>query len=139
MSKVSATTQLPNIFRGILFPAMFLDYIWVISLYGSVAFALAVLIDGYVLPKYDPVKAEKRSSIIIFLQIIGQLALQGFIAIMICSALERLPSPFEGMRGYTKRSPEAALMRNPAIISVILFALSKSLQGRLGILFARAT
>jgi hypothetical protein len=71
------------------------------------------------------------------LQVLLQIALQGFVAVVLSVFLKRVPSPLHGVLGYDTRSPAGEIIRNPAIISVVLFALSKSLQGRLEILFGR--
>ena len=126
-----------DMFQSSLYPAEFIDYIWVITLYGIIAFTLAVTIDGHILPKFNEKEEEKQSTFMLCIEILAQLAIQGFIVICICALLQRLPSPVEGLRGYNSHSAEGGLMRNPAILSVILFALSKSLQGRLAIVFSR--
>ena len=118
-------------------PLMLVDYVWVIAFYGAAAFWLAVLIDGHLLPAYDQATTDRTSSPVLFLQIILQVALQGFLAMMIHTLLNKLPSPVSGVGRYSSSSPEFAIVRNPAVISVILFALSKSLQGRLMSLFRR--
>ena len=114
---------------------MLLDYTWVVFVYGSVAFWMAVLIDGYVLPPFDRESAEKESSARLYAEVMLQIAVQGFIVLMVSTLLARLPSPVDGIAGYSHR--EHPLVRNPAIITVILFTLSKSLQGRLAIVFSR--
>ena len=118
-------------------PVMLVDYIFVIFIYGSVAFWLAVLIDGYILPKFDAVETAKKSSLQLYIEVLLQIALQGFLAIVINTFLQQIPSPVHGIAGYNSKSIEGAIIRNPSIISVLLFALSKSMQGRLQILFAR--
>ena len=114
-----------------------IDYIWVITIYSTVAFILAVIIDGHILPPYDPKATSKTSSPILAIEIIIQLAIQGFIAILLHGLLQKIPSPVHGIADYDANSQMGILLRNPAIISVILFALSRSLQGRLFNLFAR--
>lgn len=118
-------------------PIALIDYIWVITIYVTISFILAVIIDGHILNKYDSEKTKKTSSIKLAIEIILQLALQGFIAIFLHSLLQKIPSPVQGIANYNSNEALGNLLRNPAIISVILFALSKSLQGRLMILFSR--
>jgi len=120
-----------------MFPIYLVDYLWVITLYCSMAFWLAVLIDGYILPRFDPVATSKKWSITLFAEILGQLAVQGLLAVMFIAILQRLPTPVQGVFGYNAHSPTGALLRNPAIISALLLSMSKSLQGRLQILFSR--
>lgn len=114
-----------------------IDYIWVITIYAIVAFILAVIIDGHILKKFDLEKTKQTPSYILAIQIIIQIAIQGFIAIILHGLLEIIPSPVNGIYKYNSRGPIGNLLRSPAIISVILFALSRSLQGRLLVLFSR--
>ena len=120
-----------------VFPILLFDYILVITIYVSAAFWLAILIDGHILPKYDEEKARKTKSYILYFEILLQLAVQGFLAIFIAFLLCKIPSPFNGIAGYNSNSPDGSLLRNPAIITVILLSLSISLQGRLRVLFSR--
>jgi hypothetical protein len=119
------------------YPFVFIDYLWVITVYIIASFAMSVIIDGHIVPPFDIEKESKDSSIILSLKIILQLAIQGFIAILLCAILQKVPSPVEGVYGYYTKSPLGLLVRNPAIISVILFALSSSLRARLFYLFSR--
>ena len=119
------------------YPIAFLDYLWVIILYISSAFFLATTIDGRILPPLNVEKTKQLNSLILFIFIIIQFAFQGFIAIVIFILLQKLPSPVNGIFGYNHHSAVGLIVRNPAIISVMLFALSKSLQGRLTILYSR--
>lgn len=121
----------------IQYPFAFIDYLWVIIIYVVISFALATLIDGYLLPPFDILFTEKENTAILAIQIIIQLALQGFIAIMLFAILRKLPSPVRGLGGYNPNSSLGILLRNPAIISVILFFLSKSLQGRMVVFYSR--
>ena len=120
-----------------IYPIAFFDYLWVISLYITISFFLAVLIDGYLLPPFDKKKESKESSIFLGCKVLLQLAAQGFIAVLISALLQKIPSPFHGLFGYDRYTPLGILIRNPAIISVILFALSSSLRERLLYLFSR--
>lgn len=113
------------------------DYAYVIIVYVSIAFWLAVLIDGYLLPPFDIEKEKKKSTFILYIQVMLQLALQGFLAIVIATVLHNIPSPVQNIDGYGEKSPEWSIIRNGAIINIILITLSKTLQGRLHILFSR--
>ena len=104
-------------------PIMLLDYIWVLTIYVTAAFWLAVLIDGHILPRYDTAKTEKKGSILLYVEIILQLGLQGFMAIFMALLLSKIPSPFNGINGYTTNSPDGLLIRNPAIITFVLLTL----------------
>ena len=48
-------------------PIVLVDYIWVILAYVTVAFWLAVLIDGYILPRYDQAETDRTSSLVLFI------------------------------------------------------------------------
>lgn len=76
-------------------------------------------------------------SVTLYAEIMLQLAAQGLLAILFTALLRYIPTPAQGVYGYNAHSPTGALLRNPAIISALLLSLSKSLQGRLQILFAR--
>jgi hypothetical protein len=121
----------------IQYPFAFIDYLWVIIIYVVISFSLATLIDGYILPPFDIIYAEKERTFVLAIEIILQLAMQGFIAIMLFAFLRNLPSPVAGIAGYNPNSSLGILLRNPAIISVILFSLSKSLQGRMAVFYSR--
>lgn len=135
------TTMTKTVGGGVLeisrMPVLLADYIWVISLYATLSFWLVVIIDGHILPAYVPEREQAKPTLLLFVQFLLQVALQGFIAILLHSALQMVPSPLTGIGGYDPHGPEGTILRNPAIISVILFSLSKSLQGRLQILFSR--
>ena len=119
------------------YPAMVLDYVCVIVIYVSLSFWLAVFIDGYLLPPFDAKAEAADSSAYLGLKITLQLAVQGLIAIFLAALVQKMPLPAAGVFGYDPRSSLGVLVRNPAIISVILFALSSSLRARLAFLFAR--
>lgn len=121
----------------IQYPFAFIDYLWVIIIYVVISFSLATLIDGNILPPFDIAYTEKEKTYVLAIEIILQLALQGFIAIMLFAVIRNIPSPVEGMGGYNPNSSLGILLRNPAIISVILFSLSKSLQGRMAVFYSR--
>jgi len=119
------------------YPVAFLDYLYVITIYATSAFFFSVLIDGYIIPEFNLELAIKKSTIILALQILAQLAVQGFIAIFLYALLQKISSPFDGWYGYTSDTPLGLTVRSPAIISVILFYLSLSLHNKLKILFNR--
>jgi len=119
------------------YPVAFLDYMYVITIYSTCAFFCSVLIDGYIIPTFNLQIAIKRNSIVLAIQILLQLAVQGFIAIFLYALLQKINSPFDGLYGYTSDTPLGLTVRSPAIISVILFYLSTSLHDKLTILFNR--
>ena len=126
-----------NFFQLKLLPIYLVDFIWVITIYGSTAFFLAVLIDGYLLPPYNAEDTEKIPTWLLYIAVIGQLALQGFIAVVIITVLQNIPSPVEGIYGYGHGTSEALIIRTPALLTVLLFYLSRSLKGRIIMLFSR--
>ena len=119
------------------YPVAFLDYMYVITMYSTCAFFCSVLIDGYIIPTFNLQIAIKRNSVVLAVQILLQLAVQGFIAIFLYALLQKINSPFDGLYGYTSNTPLGLTVRSPAIISVILFYLSTSLHDKLMILFNR--
>ena len=119
------------------YPIALLDYLYVIIIYVSISFWLAVLIDGHILPKFDIEKEKKDYTIILYSKVMLQLALQGFIVIVVSILLQKLPSPLTNIMNYDPNSKLGLLIRNPAIMYIILFVLSKSLQARLIILYSR--
>jgi|688.fasta_scaffold1655993_1 hypothetical protein len=126
-----------DFFQLKLLPIYLVDYIWVITIYGTTAIFLAVLIDGYLLPPYDEYETIRTPTWKLYLEVILQLALQGFIAVVIITVLQNIPSPVEGMYGYGHGCSEALIIRTPAILSVLLFFLSKSMKARIETLFSR--
>jgi len=119
------------------YPVAFLDYIWVITMYVTASFSLALLIDGHLLPSYDEKKESAESSFILGSRVLLQLAIQGFIAIVLSALLQSLPSPVNNIFGYNSHTSLGLLLRNPSIISVILFSLSDSLRSRMVLLHSR--
>jgi hypothetical protein len=119
------------------YPVAFLDYMYVITIYSTCAFFCSVLIDGYIIPIFNLQISIKRYSIVLAVQILLQLAVQGFIAIFLYALLQKINSPFDGLYGYRSDTPLGLTVRSPAIISVILFYLSTSLHDKLMILFNR--
>ena len=53
------------------------------------------------------------------------------------SCIMFIPSPMKGIYGYDNSYSQWSLFRNAAVINIILFFLSKTLQGKLHILFSR--
>ena len=126
-----------NFFQLKLLQIYIVDYIWIITIYATTAILLAVLIDGYLLPLYDADETKKKQTWQLYLEVILQIALQGFIAIVVITVLQNIPSPVEGINGYGHGSGEALIIRTPAILTVLLFYLSRSLKGRLVTLVSR--
>ena len=127
----------PLSFPLIQYPVAFMDYLWVSVIYSTITFSLVTLIDGYLLPTFDFEATQKIQTGVLAVLVLLQLAFQGFIAIMLFAVLQRMPSPLADWYGYNSHSSLGLLLRNPGLISVLLFSLSKSLQGRLAILYSR--
>lgn len=127
----------PLSFPLVQYPLAFVDYLWVSVIYSISSFSLVTLIDGYLLPPFDFYYTEKLHTATLAVMVLLQLAFQGFIAIMLFAILQRIPSPVMGIEGYNSHSSLGLLLRNPGLISVLLFSLSKSLQGRLAVLYSR--
>ena len=120
------------------YPIYFVDYLWIIVLYVSIAFWLAVLIDGVVLPPYDQEKTDATPTWLLFVYVLLQFAVQGFLVLVIGAFLQAVPSPVGGVMGYDAHGKLGVnLIRNPAVMTIILFFGSPGLQGRLRTLLAR--
>ena len=119
------------------YPICFLDYLWVIIIYVTCGFYLAVLIDGTILPPFNLEIESTYSTGYLFLLVFLQLSVQGFIAILLAAALQMVPSPVNNVWGYNYESSLGALIRNPAIVSMMLITLSLSLRQRMLYLFSR--
>jgi len=115
----------------------FLDYLWVITIYVTSAFLIVVFIDGYLLPPFNLNISEKQSTTLLAIKVLIQIAFQGFIAILLFVILNKLPTPVKGLFQYNPHTSLGVLLRNPALITILLFSLSKSLQGRLAVLYSR--
>uniref|UniRef100_A0A6C0HMP6 Uncharacterized protein n=1 Tax=viral metagenome TaxID=1070528 RepID=A0A6C0HMP6_9ZZZZ len=118
-------------------PIALLDYLWVILFYYSLAFWLAVIIDGYMLPPFVQKNEEAKTSLRLFIEVFVHIALQGFVAFMLHAILKFVPSPLDGVYGYVVNSTVGDLLRNPAIITTMLLFLSNTLHQRMLILFSR--
>jgi hypothetical protein len=127
----------PLSFPWYQYPIALLDYSWVISIYVIVSFFLAVLIDGYLLPPFSYQYELKENSLFLGIKVLLQLALQGFIAVFLSAFMQSFPTPVGGIFGYNPHSSLGMVLRNPAIISIILFNLSTSLIMRLKYLYSR--
>jgi len=106
----------PLSFPLIQYPVAFFDFLWVSIIYSICSFSLAVLIDGHLLPPFDYSYTEKESTLVLAIQVLLQLAFQGFIAIMLLAILRKVPSPVKGIAGYNSHSSLGILLRTPAII-----------------------
>lgn len=131
---MSSLKNITNIKR---YGLAFLDYLWVLTIYVVFAFTISNIMDNYVLNKFNEEKTKKQSSIRLGLEIILQLAVQGFFVIMITEIMIKIYSPFDNTKYYNSKSGLGLLIRNPAIIAVILYNSSNQLQGRLKVFLSR--
>jgi hypothetical protein len=139
MTKPVKSLKLNNILNEpfYIYPIILIDYLWVITIYVTSAFLTVVLIDGHLLAKFNIEETMKRNSFILAFEILVQLMWQGFVAIILSSILHNVYSPMNGIYGYTSNSMIGHLIRNPAIIYIILFSQSKALQGKIQVFFSR--
>jgi len=135
MIKIHTDTR--KFFNLKMVPVYFIDYVFVMVLYVSIAFWTAVSVDSYILPDYDDEYTKKTPTTLLTIQVLLQFILQGFFVICIIFLIKTIPSPVEGVFGYNSNTPVGTIVRNPAIISIILFRLSLSLTGRINELYRR--
>jgi hypothetical protein len=119
------------------YPIAFIDYLWVITIYIVCSFILATIIDGNIVGKFDITVESYNSSWYLGLKVLLQLAIQGFIAFMLYGLIQKISSPVNGWFQYNSHTSLGILVRNPAIISVVLSVLSTSMRERILYLFGR--
>ena len=119
------------------YPVGFVDFCYVIIMYIISALVLSALINGIILPPYNEEETLKASTwyLVVYLSVI--FALQGFLSVVMCAFLELIPSPINGLFGYSTSSPIGVIVRNPAIVTIILFGLSTTLNGIIKIICDR--
>ena len=126
-----------GVFDAAAYPAALVDYVWVMFVYITLGYMMAVLIDGYILPAYDAKRENSKCTARLYAEVVGQLTVQGYLCVLIIAGLQHLPTPAEGISGYTKKSTLGTLVRNPAIITSLLLALSSSLRSKMFLVFDR--
>jgi hypothetical protein len=119
------------------YPVAFIDYMWIMAIYITVGFMICLLINGYLLSPFNIEEESKDSSLLIFSKILLQFCAQGFISIMFCAILQKIPSLLSGFFDYDSNSTLGVLIRSPTIVTVLLFFFAQSLQARLRYLFSR--
>jgi len=119
------------------YPIGFVDFCYVIIMYIISALALSALINGIILPPYNEEETLKVSTLYLVLYLSIIFALQGFLSVVMCAFLELIPSPINGLFGYSTSSPIGVIVRNPAIVTIILFGLSTTLNGIIKIICDR--
>ena len=123
---------------AIYYPVGVLDYVYVSTLYILSALLIAGPINGF-LPTFNPKTAMNDSTMKLSITLAVVVSLQGFFACVITTLLHMLPSPINGLFGYNTNSPIGAIVRNPAIITLLLFMMNDTIHGILPILLARST
>ena len=129
----SSLLHMPLIF----YPIGFIDFCYVIIIYIVASLVLAGIINGLILPPFDEEESNKKSSFVLVIYLSMIFALQGFLTVLMCAILEIIPSPINGIFGYNISSPIGLIVRNPAIVTIILFGLSKTLNGIIKIICER--
>ena len=138
MVKIDEHTAAVNALLDIkLIPFALLDYIWIIFVYFTVAFFIEVLIDGYLLPKFDYEQEVNTPSWKLYLQIFLQISLQGFVAFIIYAIVHYFPYPKIFTHYYNPTSPLGFFLHSPSIIVTLIMMLSYSLKKRVFLLFSR--
>jgi len=118
------------------FPIYLLDYIYIMILYIIIPIILGGYINNHLLPT-DNSEIKKEKTFTLFYKILMQLVLQGFIIICIIYLMKKIPSPFSKINNYNPDGPIGQLVRNPAIMSVIMFYGSSGVHERLSELYTR--
>lgn len=114
-----------------------IDYTVVVTVYVLVGLALGVIINGYILPEYSQQVTDATPTAELTAQIVLQMAIQTFIALMLYLWFQKVPSIVEGVAGYKSNTPFGVLLRNPGAMMLILFITSFSLQARISSLVSR--
>lgn len=133
LNKPTSLLNMPFVY----YPIGFIDFCYVITIYIISSLGLAALINGIILPPFIVEESKKLSSIVLVLYLSMIFALQGFLSVLMCAFLELIPSPINGIWGYDTHSPIGIIVRNPAIVTIILFGLSKTLNGIIQIICDR--
>jgi hypothetical protein len=120
------------------YPIGILDYFYVSTLYILSSLFVARIIDGIILPPFNDKKAATESTIKLVFMLAAVVSMQGFFACVIITLLHILPSPINGLFGYNIHSPIGAIVRNPAIITLLLFMMNDTVRGTLPILLTRS-
>ena len=121
----------------VFYPIGFIDFCYVIVIYICASLVLAAIINGLILPPFIEEESAKKSSVFLVGYLSMIFALQGFLTVLMCAILELIPSPINGIFGYSINSPIGIIVRNPAIVTIILFGLSKTLTGIIKIICDR--
>ena len=133
-TKSSSILNMPLIY----YPVGILDYVYVSTLYILSSLLIAGSINVF-MPQFNPKQAMNDSTIKLSLTLAVIVSLQGFLACVITTLLHVLPSPINGLFGYNTHSPIGMIVRNPAIITLLLFMMNDTIRGILPILLARST
>ena len=133
-TKGSSILNMPAIY----YPVGILDYVYVSTIYIISSLIIAGGINGF-LPAFNPKQAQNDSTMKLSIYLAIVISLQGFFACVVTTLLHMLPSPINGLFGYNTNSPIGMIVRNPAIITLLLFMMNDTVHGILPILLARST
>ena len=116
-----------------------IDYTMIVVICVTLAFWIGVLIDGHIIHPFERAKADKKSSFELFFDIILQFTVQGLIALLVTFAVRAIPSPVEGVMGYSAHSATGNAVRTPAMVlfAIVLLTVSSSLQARITYIISR--
>jgi hypothetical protein len=120
------------------YPIGILDYVYVSTWYITLALITGAIINGILLPPFDDKKSEKEHTAKLVLILAAILSMQGFVVCAITTILDLIPSPINGLFGYNTLSPIGVIVRNPAIMSIIIFTSNETIIGIIKILLERA-
>ena len=120
-----------------LIPIYLLDFTYVMTIYISTGIFLSLLMDGYILEPISIESVKRKTTFILYAEVLLQLLIQTLITVILALLLQYIPSPVNGLYGYSTLNTEGKIIRNPAVITMLLYHFSSSLKIRLNELFNR--
>lgn len=120
-----------------LIPIYLLDFTYVMTIYISTGIFLSLLMDGYILEPMSIESAKRKTTFILYAEVLLQLLIQTLITVILALLLQYIPSPVNSLYGYSTLNTEGKIIRNPAVITMLLYHFSSSLKIRLNELFNR--
>ena len=107
------------------------------TIYISTGIFLSLLMDGYILEPMSIESAKRKTTFILYAEVLLQLLIQTLITVILALLLQYIPSPVNSLYGYSTLNTEGKIIRNPAVITMLLYHFSSSLKIRLNELFNR--
>ena len=95
-----------------------LDIGYITAIYFILALCIGIPIDR-MLGKFNPFAYDKKSSLIIILELILHVYILGIVMYLVRNMVELLPSPLNGLYGYDHMRLKE--MQNAAVFVLILF------------------